>query len=75
MLGNFGQANYAAAKAAIYGFTRTASIELASCVVAHTRSSMSSSWACAGARMAGTTWRASARAARDFQKERGPGVR
>ena len=28
MLGNFGQANYAAAKAAIYGFTRTASIEL-----------------------------------------------
>jgi NAD(P)-dependent dehydrogenase (short-subunit alcohol dehydrogenase family) len=28
MLGNFGQANYAAAKAGIYGFTRTASIEL-----------------------------------------------
>ena len=28
MLGNFGQANYAAAKAAIYGLTRTASIEL-----------------------------------------------
>jgi NAD(P)-dependent dehydrogenase (short-subunit alcohol dehydrogenase family) len=28
MLGNLGQANYAAAKAAIYGFTRTASIEL-----------------------------------------------
>jgi len=28
MLGNFGQANYAAAKAAIYGFTRTCSIEL-----------------------------------------------
>ena len=28
MLGNFGQANYAAAKAAIYGFTRTSSIEL-----------------------------------------------
>jgi NAD(P)-dependent dehydrogenase (short-subunit alcohol dehydrogenase family) len=27
MLGNFGQANYAAAKAGIYGFTRTASIE------------------------------------------------
>jgi len=29
MLGNFGQSNYAAAKAGIYGFTRTASIELA----------------------------------------------
>jgi len=28
LLGNFGQANYAAAKAGIYGFTRTASIEL-----------------------------------------------
>ncbi|MBK7579161.1 MAG: SDR family NAD(P)-dependent oxidoreductase [Myxococcales bacterium] len=28
MLGNFGQANYAAAKAGIYGLTRTASIEL-----------------------------------------------
>lgn len=28
MLGNFGQANYSAAKAGIYGFTRTASIEL-----------------------------------------------
>src|SRR5258706_827198 len=28
MIGNFGQANYAAAKAGIYGFTRTASIEL-----------------------------------------------
>jgi NAD(P)-dependent dehydrogenase (short-subunit alcohol dehydrogenase family) len=28
MLGNFGQANYASAKAGIYGFTRTASIEL-----------------------------------------------
>jgi len=28
MLGNFGQANYAAAKAGIYGFSRTASIEL-----------------------------------------------
>jgi NAD(P)-dependent dehydrogenase (short-subunit alcohol dehydrogenase family) len=28
MLGNFGQSNYAAAKAGIYGFTRTASIEL-----------------------------------------------
>jgi len=28
MMGNFGQANYAAAKAGIYGFTRTASIEL-----------------------------------------------
>jgi NAD(P)-dependent dehydrogenase (short-subunit alcohol dehydrogenase family) len=28
MRGNFGQANYAAAKAGIYGFTRTASIEL-----------------------------------------------
>ncbi len=28
MLGNFGQANYAAAKAGIYGFTRTAAIEL-----------------------------------------------
>jgi len=27
MLGNFGQANYSAAKAGIYGFTRTASIE------------------------------------------------
>src|SRR6266536_2927967 len=29
MLGNFGQSNYAAAKAGIYGLTRTASIELA----------------------------------------------
>jgi NAD(P)-dependent dehydrogenase (short-subunit alcohol dehydrogenase family) len=29
MLGNFGQSNYSAAKAGIYGFTRTASIELA----------------------------------------------
>jgi NAD(P)-dependent dehydrogenase (short-subunit alcohol dehydrogenase family) len=28
MLGNFGQTNYAAAKAGIYGFTRTAAIEL-----------------------------------------------
>jgi NAD(P)-dependent dehydrogenase (short-subunit alcohol dehydrogenase family) len=28
MVGNFGQANYAAAKAGIYGFTRTAAIEL-----------------------------------------------
>ncbi len=28
LLGNFGQANYAAAKAGIYGFSRTASIEL-----------------------------------------------
>lgn len=28
MMGNFGQSNYAAAKAGIYGFTRTASIEL-----------------------------------------------
>ena len=28
LLGNFGQANYAAAKAGIYGFTRTLSIEL-----------------------------------------------
>jgi NAD(P)-dependent dehydrogenase (short-subunit alcohol dehydrogenase family) len=28
LLGNFGQANYSAAKAGIYGFTRTASIEL-----------------------------------------------
>ena len=28
MLGNFGQANYSAAKAAVYGFTRTAAIEL-----------------------------------------------
>ena len=28
MIGNFGQANYAAAKAGIYGFTRTAAIEL-----------------------------------------------
>ncbi len=28
MLGNFGQSNYAAAKAGIYGLTRTASIEL-----------------------------------------------
>ncbi len=28
MLGNFGQANYAAAKAGIYGLTRTAAIEL-----------------------------------------------
>lgn len=28
MLGNFGQANYSAAKAGVYGFTRTASIEL-----------------------------------------------
>jgi len=28
MLGNFGQANYASAKAGIYGLTRTASIEL-----------------------------------------------
>lgn len=28
MLGNFGQASYSAAKAGIYGFTRTASIEL-----------------------------------------------
>jgi NAD(P)-dependent dehydrogenase (short-subunit alcohol dehydrogenase family) len=28
MLGNFGQANYSAAKAGIYGFTRTAAIEL-----------------------------------------------
>jgi NAD(P)-dependent dehydrogenase (short-subunit alcohol dehydrogenase family) len=28
MLGNFGQANYAAAKAGVYGLTRTASIEL-----------------------------------------------
>jgi NAD(P)-dependent dehydrogenase (short-subunit alcohol dehydrogenase family) len=28
MLGNFGQANYSAAKAGIYGLTRTASIEL-----------------------------------------------
>lgn len=28
MLGNFGQSNYSAAKAGIYGFTRTASIEL-----------------------------------------------
>ncbi len=28
MLGNFGQSNYAAAKAGIYGFTRTAAIEL-----------------------------------------------
>jgi NAD(P)-dependent dehydrogenase (short-subunit alcohol dehydrogenase family) len=28
MMGNFGQANYAAAKAGIYGFTRTAAIEL-----------------------------------------------
>jgi NAD(P)-dependent dehydrogenase (short-subunit alcohol dehydrogenase family) len=29
LMGNFGQANYAAAKAGIYGFTRTAAIELA----------------------------------------------
>lgn len=28
MMGNFGQANYSAAKAGIYGFTRTASVEL-----------------------------------------------
>ena len=28
MLGNFGQANYAAAKAGIYGLTRTIAIEL-----------------------------------------------
>ncbi len=28
LMGNFGQANYAAAKAGIYGFTRTAAIEL-----------------------------------------------
>jgi len=28
MIGNFGQANYSSAKAAIYGFTRTCSIEL-----------------------------------------------
>src|SRR5208283_2877426 len=28
MLGNFGQANYAAAKAGVYGLTRTMSIEL-----------------------------------------------
>ena len=28
MMGNFGQANYSAAKAGIYGFTRTAAIEL-----------------------------------------------
>ena len=28
MMGNFGQANYAAAKAGIYGLTRTTSIEL-----------------------------------------------
>ena len=28
MMGNFGQANYAAAKAGIYGFTRTAAVEL-----------------------------------------------
>ena len=28
MLGNFGQSNYSAAKAGIYGFTRTSSIEL-----------------------------------------------
>ena len=28
MMGNFGQANYAAAKAGIYGLTRTAAIEL-----------------------------------------------
>jgi NAD(P)-dependent dehydrogenase (short-subunit alcohol dehydrogenase family) len=28
MLGNFGQANYASAKAGVYGLTRTASIEL-----------------------------------------------
>jgi NAD(P)-dependent dehydrogenase (short-subunit alcohol dehydrogenase family) len=28
MMGNFGQANYAAAKAGIYGFTRTSAIEL-----------------------------------------------
>jgi NAD(P)-dependent dehydrogenase (short-subunit alcohol dehydrogenase family) len=28
LMGNFGQANYAAAKAGIYGFTRTASMEL-----------------------------------------------
>jgi len=28
MMGNFGQANYAAAKAGIYGFTRTAAIEM-----------------------------------------------
>src|SRR5882724_3854939 len=28
MLGNFGQSNYSAAKAGVYGFTRTASIEL-----------------------------------------------
>jgi NAD(P)-dependent dehydrogenase (short-subunit alcohol dehydrogenase family) len=28
MLGNFGQANYSAAKAGIYGFTRTAAIEM-----------------------------------------------
>jgi NAD(P)-dependent dehydrogenase (short-subunit alcohol dehydrogenase family) len=28
MLGNFGQANYAAAKAGVYGLTRTAAIEL-----------------------------------------------
>src|SRR5690606_8967777 len=28
MLGNFGQSNYSAAKAGIYGLTRTASIEL-----------------------------------------------
>jgi len=28
LLGNFGQSNYAAAKAGIYGLTRTASIEL-----------------------------------------------
>src|SRR4029453_17039565 len=28
LMGNFGQANYSAAKAGIYGFTRTLSIEL-----------------------------------------------
>jgi NAD(P)-dependent dehydrogenase (short-subunit alcohol dehydrogenase family) len=28
LMGNFGQANYSAAKAGIYGFTRTASMEL-----------------------------------------------